>query len=89
LHKGFAAAVNVRMDALMPKVIKQYIDLLQKTLKDNKMEESPAQIYNMDETGMAFEHRPPKVITMKGQKGKISHIWQQDPDNSSSLCEYH
>jgi len=56
------------MDAVMPKVIKYYFDLLQKKLKDNKMEKYSAQIYNMDETGMAFEHRAPKFITLKGEK---------------------
>ena len=28
----------------------------------------PAQIYNVDETGLAYEHRPQKVVTLKGKK---------------------
>ena len=30
--------------------------------------QSPAQIYNVDETGLAYEHRPQKGVTLKGQK---------------------
>ena len=35
---------------------KHYLDLLEKTLKDNNLLNKPAQIYNVDETGMAYEH---------------------------------
>ena len=34
-----------------------YFDLLEETLKDNNLLNKPAQIYNVDETGMAYEHR--------------------------------
>ena len=29
---------------------------------------SPSQIYNVDETGMPLDHRPPKVIAKRGKK---------------------
>ena len=35
---------------------------------------APAQIYNVDETGLAYEHIPQKVVTLKGQKSKVSDI---------------
>ena len=60
LHKGDPAA-NDRMDA-------DYFDLLEKTLKDNNLLNKPAQIYNVDESGMAYEHRLPKVVTLKWHK---------------------
>ena len=66
LRKGDPA--NDRMDAVTSQGIKHYFDLLEKTLKDNNLLNKPAQIYNVDETGMAYEHRPPKVVTLKGQK---------------------
>ncbi len=28
---------------------------------------SPGLIYNIDESGMPLEHRPPRVVTVKGQ----------------------
>ena len=67
LRKGDPAA-NDRMDAVTSQALKHYFDLLEKTLKDNNLLNKPAQIYNVDETGMAYEHRPPKVVTLKGQK---------------------
>ena len=33
------------------------INLLEKTLKDNNLLNKPAQIYNVNETGMAYKHR--------------------------------
>ena len=30
--------------------------------------DAPAQIYNVDKTGLAYEHRLQKVVTLKGQK---------------------
>lgn len=61
-------AENVRIDAVTSRAIRHYLDLLQKTLSENNLDESPAQIYNVDETGMAYEHRPLKVVTLKGQE---------------------
>lgn len=43
-------------------------DLLKNVLTENDLMESPNQIYNVDETGMPLDHRPPKVVTKKGQK---------------------
>ena len=31
-------------------------------------EVKPLQVYNMDETGMLIDHRPPNVVARKGQK---------------------
>lgn len=44
------AAANIRMDAVTSKAIKHYFDLLERTLKDNNLQDSPAQIYSMDES---------------------------------------
>ena len=55
LCKGDPAA-NDRMDAVTLQAIKQYFDLLEKTLKDNNILNKLAQMYNVDETGMAYEH---------------------------------
>ena len=48
--------------------MKEYFDMVKKTLSDNNLMNKPAQIYNVDESGMPLDHRPPKVITQKGQK---------------------
>ena len=56
------------MDAITVDAINQYFDLLNDVLEKNSLKQSPGQIYNADESGMALEHRPPKVVTLKGQK---------------------
>ena len=67
LWKGDPTA-NVRMDCLSKKVMEDYFEKLKKNLKENNLMNSPAQIYNVDESGMPLDHRPPKVVALKGQK---------------------
>ena len=52
----------VRAVANNPDVINNYFDLLEDTLHDNGLTNRPAQIFNCDETGMSFTHKPPKVV---------------------------
>ncbi len=51
---------HVRMDSVNKKIICAYYNLWEKTLEKYKLSDSPAQIYNMDETGMPLNPRPPK-----------------------------
>ena len=67
LQKGDPIA-NVRMDCLNKKVMKDYFDKLKKTLEENNLIKNPAQIYNVDKTGMPLDHHPLKMVTIKGQK---------------------
>ena len=67
LRKGDQIA-NVRMDCLNREVMNSYFELLKKTLSENNLLDSPDRIYNVDETGMPLDHRPPKVVTKRGQK---------------------
>lgn len=66
-RKGDATA-NVRMDCLNPDTVKQYFSLVKDALQEHGVMDSPAQIYNVDETGMPLDRRPPKIVTRKGQK---------------------
>lgn len=56
------------MDSTNRETIQQYYDLLQETLQTNNVMNAPAQMYNMDESGVPLDPRPPNVITRKGQK---------------------
>ena len=67
LCKGDPAA-NDRMDAVTSPAIKHYFNLLEKTLKDNNLLNKPAQIYSVDETGMAYEPPSAKGSHSKGAK---------------------
>ena len=48
-----------------PDVINNYYDLLECTLN---LMDKPAQIFNLDETGMPLDHSPPRVVARCGQK---------------------
>ncbi len=67
LRRGDATA-HVRMDSTSKEAIDGYYDLLEKTLKQDKLSTLPAQIYNMDESGMPLDPRPPNIIAKQGQK---------------------
>ena len=49
-------------------VINHYFDLLEQTLVDNDLLESPALTYNCDETGLPLDCTPSSVVGIKGQK---------------------
>ena len=51
-----------------PEILNSYYDLLEKTLKDNDLLNKPHMIFNCDETGFSLEHKPGKLVGMKGVK---------------------
>lgn len=67
LRQGDATA-NVRMDALSKSNLNYYFDLLKTEFDKYDFHAHPESIYNMDETGVPLEPRPPKVVALKGQK---------------------
>ena len=48
--------------------MKAYFDLLSDVYDEFDFENNPESIYNMDETGVPVEPRPPKVVAKRGQK---------------------
>ena len=67
LRKGDALA-QPRANAVTPENLKNYFDLLKKTLNNNDIMNCPHRIYNMDESGMPLDHKPSKVVTLRGTK---------------------
>ena len=67
LRKGDSTAA-VQLAATNPETVKSYFDLLGKVLQENNLLEKPAQLYNMDETGMPIERRAPNIVAKKGKK---------------------
>ena len=51
----FSHSCSILLPVLASQAIKHYFDLLQKTLKDNNLLNKSAQVYNIDETGMAYK----------------------------------
>jgi len=62
-HLSYCRAV-----ACSPEILDNYYDLLEQTLVDNKLFDSPSQIFNMDETGMPLEPDLPRVVAGRGQQ---------------------
>jgi len=56
------------MDAVNPANMKNYFDQLRGIFDEYNFENHPEAIYNMNETSVPLEPRPPKVITQKGKK---------------------
>ena len=53
-------------------VLDHYFDLLEETLVENNLKDSPCQIYNMDESGMPLAPKPLKTIHEKGTKNAFT-----------------
>ena len=58
----------LRSQCAQPSVLQKYFDLLECTLKDNNLTDRPAQIFNMDETGMPLDPKAPYIVCSRGQK---------------------
>ena len=69
LRQGDSTA-HVRMDAIIRETIDHYFSLLHDTLRTNGLLDKPSQIYNVDESGVLLNPRPPKVVTTKGRVTK-------------------
>ena len=67
LRRGDATAA-VRMDCVSKESMDSYFQLLKGVLDEHGLSDNPSCIYNVDETGMPLEPRPPKIVTVRGQK---------------------
>ena len=54
-----------RAIAMNPTVLNRYFDLLEDTIKGNELHKRPALIFNCDESGFPFAHRPGKKLLVK------------------------
>ena len=69
LRQGDSTA-HVRMDAMNRETIDHYFMLLRETLTTHGLMDKPSQIYNVDESGVPLNPRPPKIVTTKGRVTK-------------------
>jgi len=65
------------METVSTDNINDYFDLLQDVFEKKGFADHHEAIYNMDETGMPLEPRPPKVVAQKGQRKVRYRIWGQ------------
>ena len=55
-----------------PSVLEVYFDLLEEALQENDLMDKPGQIYNMDETGLPLDPKPPRTVHLKGSKRALA-----------------
>lgn len=67
LRRGDVTA-HVRMDAVNSETLTQYFTLLRDVLTEHDIFAKPAQIYNVDESGIPFDPRAPNVVAKKEQR---------------------
>ena len=68
LRKGDSTS-GVCMDAMSNQdALDNYYKLLKKILEEHNLMDKPGQIYNVDESGMPFDHRPSRILAKKGKK---------------------
>ena len=51
-----------------PEMLDWYFDLLEKTMTENDLLDKPCQIYNVDETGLPLDPKPPQLIFQQSEK---------------------
>lgn len=59
---------GVGIDAINEENMTKYFDLLEEVYNELDFKDHPQRIYNMDETDMPLDPRPPKVMVPKGRK---------------------
>ena len=69
LRQGDTTA-HVRMDAMNRDTVEHYFSLLHDVLSSHDLLDKPAQLYNVDESGVPLNPRPPKVVSPKGREMK-------------------
>ena len=67
LRRGDNTA-HIRMDAINSETMDHYFDLLKSTLTDHDLMNAPAQVYNVDESGMPLDPKAPNVVAKTGTK---------------------
>ena len=67
-----ASVSSTRAAASDPTVLEMYFDLLEETLEENELIGAPGQVYNMDETGLPLDPKPPKTVHLKGVRNAIA-----------------
>lgn len=76
------------MDAINEDTMKQYFDLLEDTLKEDNLLINPAQIYNVDESGMPLDPKAPNIVAQKGYKeGTLPIVWTKGASHNCRICK--
>lgn len=67
-------------------VMDRYFDLLEETLAENDLRDKPAQVYNLDETGMPLDPKALKTIHVRGERNPYAVSSGQKTQISILAC---
>ena len=67
LRRGDSTA-HTQMDAINQETMNQYFSLLEDVMTEHNLMDKPAQIYNVDESGVPLDPKPPNIVAKKGTK---------------------
>jgi len=62
------STAHVRMNAINKETMEQYFSLLKDVLDEHELHSAPAQVYNIDESGIPFDYKVPNVVAKTGSK---------------------
>lgn len=72
-------------EALSPEMVREYFQLLKKTLEKNDLINSPRQLHNCDETFLPLDYTREKVVTLKNTKNVYAQA-QGTTEHITVLC---
>lgn len=67
LRRGDATAY-VQMNAINKETLDQYFSLVKSVREEHDLLNKPSQIYNVDESGVPLDPRPPNIVAQRGSK---------------------
>ena len=73
LRKGDSTA-HLRMDAVNEETLKQYYDLLEDTLKENNLMDSPSCVYNVDKMGIPLDPNAPSGVFSPIKANNLKYV---------------
>ena len=72
-----------RSKATDPDVFSRYFDLLENTIKENRLHGKPGQMFNMDESGMPLTQ---EVLSLFLKRVVVHPYWRKNTNYHGSLC---
>ena len=72
---------TTRAKSSTPETVNRYFENLSEIISKYKLNDKPQNIYNIDETGLPPEHRPPNVIANTG-----NNLTQINYNNTCWMC---
>lgn len=77
---------KARMNGMKKEKVTEFFKTLQKVIDDNNLRGKPECMYNVDETGIPLNNRPPNIIAEKGSREVVSMTSVERGENVTVLA---